>query len=403
MDIFLTRQPVFDRYLNVFAYDLMFHTDFENLYQNPDWDSANNTSLALNLLSYKLEAITRGKQAIIRFNDNMLQQDLYKLFPAKNVAVELRHPSDENKDTLAVCKQIRSAGKPVVLDITDIETPADDWLMLSDIVKLNVTASAAAMAINRQNNGNANIKFLAEKVDNKALFDKAMRAGCHYFTGDFYGHPGFKVCEGVPSQKINQLLLLQEINYPDISFDRLTEIIKRDVGLSYKLMQYINSAYFGFAQDIRSLNYALALLGIFSIKKWLSKELLYTMCQDKPDELVVNSLVRARFCELISQKTSLQHRASEMFLIGLFSRLDAFLDRDLSEVLDTLPLSDDIKSTLTAEPSVFNDLFQLMLAYESGDWQDVKRLADAIGFRVSDLPVLFIKSLEWSHHLFCEV
>ena len=91
-----------------------------------------------------------------------------------------------------------------------------------------------------------------------------------------------------------------------------------------------------------------------------------------------------------------------LFLTGLFSRLDAFLNEDLAAVLQQLPLTDDIKCALTGEPSVFGDLYQLMLSYERGDWSGVRSLAEVTGVRLSDLPLLFIQSLEWSHHLFCE-
>lgn len=400
MELFLTRRPVFDRNYNVFAYDLLFQSDFSNLYANPDWSAANNTALALNLISNNIETVTRGKQGFISFSENMLLQDIHKRFPDNNIAVALNHPDELQEPLVAACKQIRAAGNPIVLDITAISSPVAELLELSSMVKIDISAGQSTKILNGHHN--ADLKVLAVNIDNHDDFKYAVEAGCHYFEGDFYCRPEHKGENSIPFQNMNHLLLLQEINHPDISFDRLSSIIRRDVGLSYKLMRYINSAYFGFAQDVTSLRYALALLGIFNIKKWLSKETLHSVGQDKPDELVVSSLVRARFCELLCQKTKLQDRASEMFLTGLFSRLDAFLNEDLPTVLQQLPLTDDIKWTLTGEPSVFGDLYQLILSYEQGDWAQVRSLAGITGVRVSDLPLLFIQSLEWSHHLFCE-
>jgi EAL and modified HD-GYP domain-containing signal transduction protein len=379
----------------------MFQSDFENLYQNPDWNTASNTALVLNLIASKLDTFTAGRPAFIRFDDNMLSQDIHNVFPDKDVVIEFRLPPDIKPEFLSACSRIRSSGFKIMLDLTESPGPADGLLDIADIIKMDVEQNTKALQKKCRTSG-TNVEFLAVHVDTKDKLTLALKNGYQYIKGEFYSRPEMKGTREVPYQKTNLLLLLQEINHPDISFDRLSGIIKRDVGLSYKLMKYINSAYFGFAHDITSLKYALVLLGILSIRKWLSKETLHSLGKDKPDELVSSSLVRARFGELLCQKTNLMRRSSEMFLIGLFSRLDAFLDRDLGVVLENLPVSDEIKCTLTAEPSAFTDLYQLMLYYEKGDWYNVKKLSDVMAIQTSELPLLYIKALEWSHHLFCE-
>ena len=395
MDIFLTRQPIFDRFQRVFAYDLRFHAGFGDLYRNPDWDDASNTAITLSLLSSRLGTITCGKPGHIRFSRSMLDQELYTLFPKEHIAVELQHPGDGIPEVVSACQRLKTAGYVLVVDITGMSKPVNEIIELSDIIKTGLTSG-----LKGGYDAVKGPKLLAGNVNTVSLLDKARQKGFDYFQGDFYRNPDIKSGSGVPFQKLNHLLLLQEINSPDLTFEKLASIIKRDVGLSYKLMRFINSAYFGFASEVRSLRHALALLGIFSIKQWLSKETLNQLGQNKPDELVNRCVIRARFCELLTQKAGMADRSSEMFLTGLFSLLDAFLDQELAEILDNLPVSDEIKNTLLKEPSVFNDLYQLMLAYEDGRWPEVMTLAQQTGIPASELPLLYLRSLEWSQGMF---
>ena len=99
----------------------------------------------------------------------------------------------------------------------------------------------------------------------------------------------------ITSFKLTYLQLLQEIGKPDLDFDELEEIIKRDVALSYKLLRYINSAAFSLRGNISSIKQALVLLGQKEIKKWVSLVALRSIGEDKPDELVKLAISRGDF------------------------------------------------------------------------------------------------------------
>jgi len=245
------------------------------------------------------------------------------------------------------------------------------------------------------------VRFLAYNVDVIESLNHAFEMGFHYFQGAFYIKPNFRENKDVPFSKMNHLLLLQEINDPDVRFDRLSDIIKRDVSLSYRLLKYINSAYFGFPNKIHSIKYALSLLGLVNIRKWLSQVSLYELGKDKPEELVIISIVRARFCELLAEEVGLHSRASEAFLMGLFSLLDGFLDMRLEEILESLPISEAIKNALLDnEDNVFRKIYELVQAYENGAWRMFAERSAALAIKESKAPVLFFKAIEWAHQIF---
>jgi c-di-GMP-related signal transduction protein len=122
--------------------------------------------------------------------------------------------------------------------------------------------------------------------------------------------------------------------------------------------------------------------------------------KDKSEELVVDSLIRARFCELLAPRVGLGHRSSDLFLMGMFSMIDAFLDRPMEEVLVTLPLDDDIKTALLGGKNRFRDVYELILAYERGHWEGLSHYTSVLNLVEEEVPQLYLQSVELTHKVY---
>ena len=59
-------------------------------------------------------------------------------------------------------------------------------------------------------------------------------------------------------------------------------------------------------------------------------------------------------------------RAPELFMLGMFSMIDAILNRPLSDILSQLPISEDVKTALLGEENPLRRVYQAALAYEKG-------------------------------------
>jgi HD-like signal output (HDOD) protein len=70
----------------------------------------------------------------------------------------------------------------------------------------------------------------------------------------------------VPSLSITYTSLTEAVRNPDASVDRVAEIIEQDVGMSAKVLQLVNSAFFGLAQRVTTLQAAVGYLGMETIK-----------------------------------------------------------------------------------------------------------------------------------------
>ncbi len=124
------------------------------------------------------------------------------------------------------------------------------------------------------------------------------------------------------------------------------------------------------------------------------------MGTDKSEELVFTSLSRANLCELLAPLVGLKERSSELFLMGLFSLLDAFLDQPLPDILEKLPISQDIKNSLVGRQGLMGEVLELVLFYEMGDWNRVFACVSKLKSVENELPALFIKTLEKTNQIF---
>lgn len=192
---------------------------------------------------------------------------------------------------------------------------------------------------------------------------------------------------------------MSELARPEIEFDQLESIIRHDVGFTYKLLQFVNSAAFGMRTTIHSIKQALVLLGKREIVEWVSTLAIREASVNKPRELAFLSIARGKFGELLAAKAGLEQRATDIFLMGMFSLIDCLLDQPLSEILTELPIADDVKEALRGNPNPLRDVYDLILAYEKGHWPEAAELAGKLGILEDLVPDLYFKALFWTDDL----
>src|SRR5262249_6528092 len=157
-------------------------------------------------------------------------------------------------------------------------------------------------------------------------FAEARKIGYDYFQGFFFARPTVVRSKQIPAMKLNCTRLLAEIVRPELDMNRLHDLISQDVALSYKLLRYVNSALFAVHSRIESVRQALLFPGDAQLRKWIAMAALPKTSTDKPAELITESLVRAWMCESLARLSGYA-RPELAFLTGLFSFLDALLDR----------------------------------------------------------------------------
>ncbi|MBN1626892.1 MAG: HDOD domain-containing protein, partial [Deltaproteobacteria bacterium] len=220
--------------------------------------------------------------------------------------------------------------------------------------------------------------------------------GCEYFQGYFFSKPETIKGKDISSAQMNLLGIMAEANRRNFDFNKVESIISRDVAISYKLLRYINSAFYRRATTVSSIKQAMLLLGEKGIRSFLSLIAMAKLGKNKPDELIRSSIIRAKFCEQIGEKKRSGIDSSELFTLGLFSSIDAILDDTMENLMGKLPLSDALKDALTYGEGELNKYLGLTIAYEKGDWEGVSNFSDHIQIDDHVLPQCFVKAVTWA-------
>ncbi len=396
MNIYVARQPIFDRRQKVYAYELLYRTGEDNFNPESDGNLATAEVIANSILAIGLDRLTRRKRAFINFSKQLIEEEVAFLLPKDYIAIEINESVELDEDILDALKKLRSSGYVIAYDDYRHSPQAKDMLNLVDMIKVDyqVTGAEERARIAEYFQG-TKIKIIAERIETVQEYGDAMACGYDYFQGYFFCEPTIIAGRDIPSTKLHNLRLLQEIYKQEMDYDQVESLVKQDPSLSYKLLRFINSIAFPVRFPIRSIRQAIALLGQKEMIKWASLVALRNVGYDKPDELMVTAVCRAKFCESVALSTTLKERSADLFLTGLFSLLDTFLDQPMHQILKELPLEDDIKSALLGERGPLCDVLDLVLLYEKGFWDKAFTLAaDKFKFDEVEMMSYYLEALE---------
>jgi len=404
MDVFVARQPIFDREKVVHAYELLFRSGFENYYNALDGDKATVDVIANSFFVIGFDQLTDGRRAFINFTRNLLTKRVADLLPKEAVTVEILEDVEPDDEMVKVCRELKESGYIVAMDDFVSKDAGNPLVEYADIVKVDFMGTepherkALCESLSRRG-----VSPLAEKVETEDEFLQAVEWGYEYFQGYFFSKPVIKSGKRLTGNKLTYLQVLYEVNQPGISYDELEKLIKQDLSLTYQLLRFMNSAWFGFRCEIKSIRHALVLLGPKEIKKWFSLIALTNMATDKPEELILRAVARAKIAEGIAPLVGMKEHRSELFLLGMFSLIDAVTDTPMDEIMEKLPLDQQVKKALLGEECVFKTVYDTILSYEQGEWDPFAQCAEKLHLEESQMPKLVTESQQWASQAFSAV
>jgi len=394
---FVARQPILTKDEKVFGYELLFRDGVENFFCSADPEAASRSTLDTSMLM-GLDVLCDGRRAFINCTREMLLKDYVTLVPSNQTVVEILETVPPDDLVMAACQRLKEAGYMIALDDFAIDDPRAPLTEVADIIKVDLkrtTPAECAAMIKRY--GPWRCRMLAEKVETREEFVAASKAGFVYFQGYFFRRPEVLATHEVPANRINYVRMLQTVSKPELDPREIEDAIKSEASLCYRLLRYLNSAVFGFANEIHSVRHALAMLGEREVRRWVRLVVTLAAGQGKSSELVLSALVRARFCELLSPK--IQHGESDLFLLGLLSMMDAILEIPMPEVLDRVPIDQETKALLLGGTGRLRPLYQLMLARESGDWQNTAELSKSLHLSDGEVAEAYWSAMQWARQV----
>ena len=391
VDVFVGRQPIFKKDMELYAYELLFRSNQkDNKAVIFGGDSASAHVMLSAFGDIGLKEVVGDKKAFINFTEGLLNPEYQSFFPRKHIVIEVLEDVKVTPTLLHSLKLLRDRGFTIALDDYVFNPELEVLEDFADIIKVDILDVGAKALIKHTAKLKAKgILLLAEKVETQDQFDYCKKLGFDLFQGYFFAKP--KIIQGkrLPANKLAILDLLANVYDPDVDMRKLSESISKDVVLSQKLLKFASQSTGG-RFEITSIHDAVMRFGLERLKSW-SSMLALSGIDDKPMELFVTSLTRAKFCELVGSKVG-KHSKETYFTVGLFSSLDALMDSGMETLLSSMTLSKSVEDALLSFEGPLGQVLSAVKGLEHGQ-TDFKLPGE---LSATELSAMYIKAMKFS-------
>lgn len=348
-------------------------------------------------------AVERGKKVVAPFDENGILSKAPYALPPQHGVVKAVGPVGRPEAVLAAARQLRADGYALALSAGSGMADTPGLADLAGVWCFDAGSGADPRDFLDRARGRK-VVLLASRVQGLEQFEALKAAGFTLFQGPFFKEPEIVADRKLTSHQLSRFNLLRLVEEEDPDMDALAAAISGDVSVSFRLLSYLNSAAFGFPQKIQSIRQAILVLGSNKMRNWLRAVLLADMAQhgDLPRELAELSLERARFLEQVGTRYDFwDFNPGSLFLLGLFSLLDAILGLPMATVTEHLPLEEKLKAALRRETqSEYQPLLDLIACIEDADWRRLGEMTRQLGFDQEVVKACASEAMAWSSLFF---
>lgn len=393
MDSYIVRQAILTENQETAGYEILY-TD-NSLREGYTDDAAAANTIENFLSSMDSGKFLNGKTAFLTFTSNLLEKNIPKMFATNKLVIEIEDSLITNPYSQNLITKYKQSGYKIAIVDFEFAPRFFGILDIVDYIKVNFGGNNPSVE-NIINIGKTfEKKIIAYNIENQEAYDKAKALGCTYFQGTFVSEKMPTTVRKVNYLQSNFFLLMVAVTKDEPDIDEIESIISRDVSLTFSLLRLVNSAYFALRNRAKSVKQALVILGLGQLKQWIY---LLSFKQDDgsmPDELIKISFLRATFAsELLDYAENMPISRSEAYLLGMFSTLGKLMQMPLEEVMEQLPLGDDIKLALLKHEGRTGLLYDLILAYEKADWKAMSVCAAELGIPQSMIAQKYFECVE---------
>jgi EAL and modified HD-GYP domain-containing signal transduction protein len=398
MEIHIARQPIYDKNLKVFAYELLYRSNAEadSYTGNPDPDAATISVIIDAFLSIGIETVTNNVPGFINFTGNLLESGIAKLLPREYLGIEILESVAPSAQILAACRELRDAGYIIVLDDYSHDNSSRRFIRYADIIKMDFLESTdEQLRLIVETHKSSGLKFIAEKVETEADYLKAVQYGYDYFQGYYFNRPSLVRGKDILPRQVSALKVFNLLQDSACDIGDLVAVIGADPGMAYKLLKLANSVVYGGRNRITNLTSAIVRIGLKELQTWIVYLMMHGTNKDKPDELIRQSMLRAWAAEEICKAKALNGPPSDFSLMGLFSLMDVIMDTPFDVIVSHIKISDDVTSALI-DPGddAYGATIRVIRSYDDADWDGAKRAGSLIGMSLEEYQDIYLLAIK---------
>jgi c-di-GMP-related signal transduction protein len=393
---YLARQPILNLKGSLFGYELLFRDGTDTKFDG-DGEIASNTMID-NVIVYGFRKLTAGMPAFINCTAETLTGDYISILPSSMTVIEILESVEPNPEIISSCRRLKAEGYRIALDDFVYRPEFEPLIRIADFIKIDylaTTASERRALISKLESFSG--ALLAEKVEMEQDFEQARKEGFTLFQGYYFCKPDPLKKLKVPSNHYAHLRLLQIMQKQPLDFETICEQVKSEPSIAYRLIRYVNSPVCGIRQEVTSIKTALLAIGEDFFRRIATLAIACDLNVGPSTEIVRMALVRARFCETAANSCDLD--SSDQYLLGLFSLLDAMLQKPMTEAIAPLGLRKSMEEALLGIDNALRYPLYWLESHEHGDFAQCDELAKSHGFAPQMLGQNFADATEWADKL----
>lgn len=403
MDVYIARQPIYDAAKRLSAYELLYRQDEKNRYAvGVDGNAATSILVSDAITVFGINNITNGNLAYINFTKKLILDDFALMLSPEEVVIEILEDTIVDDEVIEKLQELKKRGYKIALDDFVGGDAFDDIMDYVDIIKVDfMNAGADNISEIAQKYKAMGKVLLAEKVETEEEFAQAIGHGYELFQGYYFSKPNMMKGRSVKLDASGYATIIVELGKLDPDFISLTNAIKINANLTYKLLQYVNTLKFANKTPVTGIQMALVSMGLNEVRRWILLMMAREFSAGKQDELVKTSFIRGVFSENLAERIQIKNRAHEAFLMGVFSLMDAISGVDLAELLDGIPLNEDIKHALQGDDtSPFYDVLTFVEAYENANWSGLDDKIKEFDLTIEEVSKIYLECVIYADMLF---
>jgi c-di-GMP-related signal transduction protein len=397
MDLYIARQPIFDRKMRVYGYELLYRSGMDNVYDGSDDNKSTAELINNTFLAMQSDKVTGKSKAFINFSKDMLLQNIPKILPAETTVVEILESVEIDDEVVETCKQLAKDGYTIALDDFVFDESYTPLLEIAHIIKIEFNRVDLDEQRELIKKYRRRIKFLAEKVETREEYQLAYDMGYHYFQGYFFSKPIIMKDREIGALNANLVMVMNLLDKGDAEFNEIAKIIEMDLDLSYKLLKLSSSAFYGLKTSI--VKHALVQIGLIELRRWIYILLLKDVQIVENREMIKNSFVRAKFMEVLASEIGADAKKSEYFMAGMFSSLDTLLGKPMKEIIEEISLPKTAKDALLGKENSIKRALDIVLSYELLKWDELDEDIKNFEIEAGRLREIYLDALVWAMSL----
>ena len=390
---YVARQPIMDLHGRVHAYELLFRSGPEAFFSG-DGNLATRTMLD-NSVIFGLEKLTGGLPAFVNCTAESLTEQLVDVLPASMTVLEVLETLEPTPALIEACRKLKHSGFRFALDDFIWKPELEPLVHLADYIKVDfmLLSKAERKCLHEQLRG-VTVAMIAEKVETQEEYEQARDEGFTLFQGYYFCRPVLMKNRKVPSNRFSHIGILELLKADSLNLNKLSQLVKRDASLTYRLLRLVNSPIFAMRQEIRSIETALLVVGEETFRRIAMLAITSELCSNQPLEVLRMAFVRGRFCELAARVCAKD--ATEQYLLGILSLLPAMLRIPMEMLTPELPLRGEIRLALDGKSNEERALLQWLEANENGDWEACDAVIQAHRLDQDKLLACYAEAVVWA-------